>query len=617
MTFRRLSIVAMFWIAWLLGMPAAERHMDVSAIKPGMVGTGRTVFRGTTLEDFQVHILGVLRNTIAPNRDLILAKLEGGPLKETGVIAGMSGSPVYVDGRLIGAVSYSLGSFTTEPIAGITPIAEMLDAARATVARRPAVPVSMPAFVTGDTFQRVMAGLSAGAPGTFAAVPSDVRVLPPAAVDLALAARLRPIATPLNVSGLAPASAAVLLDALAGFGFVGTPSAGGAPQASASVAQAALRPGDPVGVTLVSGDYNVGATGTVTDVDGGSVYAFGHPFFGLGPTRLPMTTAYVHTILPSLMSSTKVASTGDVIGVFTQDRATVLAGTLGAGPDTIPVSVTLTSAAGQKRTLRFAMIEDPFFTPLLAFVGVGSALSTFERDLGTNTYAVRARIAIRGQAAISFDDVLTGDGAASAAASSIAVPIAALVTNDREPVRIEHVSIELTTVERARVSTIQRVWVDAVDIKPGTAVPVKIVLRPYRGADEIRTVKVDVPASAEGPLTLVVADGSRLAQLEQRDGLAMAAPASLAQLVSQIQRVKRHNRVYVRLYAHDAGAVVGGEPMPGLPNSVLAVIDGDRASSGTSSTSSALIGAWDIPVEFAVSGLRSVTVTPLPALRRP
>ena len=447
-------------------------------------------------------------------------------------------------------------------------------------------------------------------------MPSDVHVLPPGGVDPALASRLRPIATPLNVSGLAPAASAVLLDALSGFGFVGTPSAGGAPQ-SGGTAPRVLRPGDPVGVTLLSGDYNVGATGTVTDVDGDRVYAFGHPFFGLGPARLPMTSAFVHTILPSLMSSTKVASTGDVIGVFTQDRATVLAGTLGAGPDTIPVSLTLTSASGQKRTLRFAMVEDPFFTPLLAFVGVGSALSTFERDLGTNTYAVRARIDIRGQAAVSFDDVVTGDGAASAAASSIALPLAALVTNDREPVRIEQVSIDLTTVERARVSTIQRVWVDAVDVRAGRPVPVKIVLRPYRGVDETRTVMVDVPASADGPLTLVVADGSRLAQQEQRDGLMPAAPGSLAQLVSQIQRVKRNNRVYVRLYAREAGAVVGGEPMPGLPNSVLAVIDGDRASSGSSAISSALVGAWDIPVEFAVSGLRTVTVTPLPAIRRP
>lgn len=616
MTIRRVSIVALLWSAWLLGAPAAERYMDVADIKPGMVGTGRTAFRGNTLEEFQVHILGVLRNTIAPNRDLILARLEGGPLKETGVIAGMSGSPVYIDGRLIGAVSYSLGSFTTEAIAGITPIAEMLDAARAGTARRAPTPVAVPPFLGAEAFQQILAGLLATGPSAFAGAASDVRVLSPATVDPAMASRLRPIATPLNVNGLAPAASAVLLDALAGFGFVGSPAAGGAFQPGLTP-QAALRPGDPVGVTLVNGDYNVGATGTVTDVDGGNVYAFGHPFFGLGPARLPMTTAYVHTILPSLMSSMKVASTGDVIGVFTQDRATVLAGALGAGPDTIPVSLTLTSAAGRQRTLRFAMIEDPFFTPLLAFVGVGSALSTFERDLGTNTYAVRARIDIRGQAAVSFDDVVTGDGAASAAASSVAVPIAALVTNDREPVRIEGVSIDLTTVERARVSTIQRVWVDAVDVRPGKPVPVKIVLRPYRGADEIRTVLVDVPASAEGPLTLVVSDGARLAQLEQRDGLATAAPSSLAQLVSQIQRVKRNNRVYVRLYARDAGAVVGGEPMPGLPNSVLAVIDGDRASSGTSAISSVVIGAWDLPVEFAVSGLRTVTVTPLPALRRP
>ena len=261
-------------------LSAASPVMPVSEVKPGMVGIGRTVFAGTTVEEFKAHILGVLENAMGPNRNLILARLEGGPLATTGVIAGMSGSPVSIDGRLIGAVSYSLGSFSREPIAGITPIDEMVDATRST-SRRPvgtraraelSLPLSSASLAA--TLHQVFARTN-----PFAQSPADVRFPGASTGSLSgaeLGAVLRPIATPLVMGGFRGEVADLVSSGFATSGF--TPMTTGGGSASSAVAAAPLAPGDAVGVGLVSGDLILGGTGTVTSVDGPRVYAFGHPF---------------------------------------------------------------------------------------------------------------------------------------------------------------------------------------------------------------------------------------------------------------------------------------------------------------------------------------------------
>jgi hypothetical protein len=615
MRLRRFAAIALACSAWIVAAPAAERYYPVDDVKPGMVAIGRTVFKGDTLEEFKANILGVLRNTIAPGRDLVLARLEGGPLARTGVIAGMSGSPVYIDGRMVGAVSYSLGTFSTEAIAGITPIGEMIDASRLAAARVAAAPVPMPAYVTAETFRtalesRVPATLPAS--GRTIGLDAMLGVYAPVAGT----ASLRPIAVPLSLAGIDPGAFAPLSSVLSRLGFVVAPGIGGQDVAAAP-APAALRPGDPVGVTLLSGDYAVGASGTVTEVDGQRVYAFGHPFYGLGPAQLPMTRAYIHTVLPSLMASTKVASIGQIVGTFTQDRATVLAGVLGDGPATIPLSITLPTPSGTTRTLRLRLANDPFFTPLLAFVAVGSTLSTFERDLGTNTYAVRVRVKVSGHDAVEFADCFAGDMAATSAAAALATPLAALLTNDIEPVRVEGLSAEIVPVEHDRTTVIRRAWIDTSEPQAGQPLRIKVVLRPFRGTDELRTIDATLPPTARGPLTLVVADGEHMAQSEARDGFTSGAPVSLDQLLGRIRRTFRNNTLYVRLYSRDAGAVVGGDAMPGLPDSVLTVIDGERDRGGATTLRSTLVGAWDVALDVPVSGSRSLSVTPLPPVRRP
>ena len=306
----------------VVSLPAAAPYFPIDQIKPGMVGTGLTVWQGNKVEEFKVNILGVLRNVIGPKRDLILARLEGGPLAQTGVIAGMSGSPVYIDGRLAGAISYSLGSFSKEPLAGITPINEMIDAATLDTPRPPmGVQARLEMPITRESVAAAMRGSFAWL-RPFAERPGDVEFLAPSSSGLngqVAATMLRPIATPMVMGGFGTEAADLLTGAFRDYGFMPMAGDAGSPAADAMMdTTTPLKPGEPVGVNLVSGDFQMGATGTVTEVVGNRVYAFGHPFYNLGPIQFPMTRAYVHALLPSMTASMKIATTGAVVGTVSR-----------------------------------------------------------------------------------------------------------------------------------------------------------------------------------------------------------------------------------------------------------------------------------------------------------
>src|SRR3954467_11063631 len=263
---RLLTVLCALLLLVSAGLPAQSRTFPGDEWRPGMVGVGRTVCEGDKLEEFKVTVLGVLRNSIGPRRDLILARLEGGPLAKTGVIAGMSGSPVYIDGRLVGAVSYSLGQFATEPIAGITPIAEMVDATSLPTPRRQAARVDLPIPFTGDTLRASLKQAFSWV-RPFADSPSDVQVFGDASVNPGIGALLRPIATPLAMGGFDASVIDPVMSAFRDQGFA--PVMAGAAQGTQAVPPttvAPLKPGDPIGVLLMGGDLEMGATGTVTEV---------------------------------------------------------------------------------------------------------------------------------------------------------------------------------------------------------------------------------------------------------------------------------------------------------------------------------------------------------------
>jgi hypothetical protein len=601
----RLAVVALL-VATVATLPATGRsaHFPVADVTPGMTGEGVTRLEGGRKAAFKAHLLGVLDNVIGPRRQVILARLEGANLEHTGVIAGMSGSPVYVDGRLLGAVAYSMGQFSKEPIAGITPIGEMLDAAG------PGAP---------------------SAPRTVAALPFDLALSPERLVeewrrtlrvDAAFHAgdaqsaalglpttggrglELTPIATPLTMSGFGPETSSWIGSLFGAAGFA--PVSGQASQAGAASSNEPLQPGDAVGVSLVSGDLALGATGTVTHVDGPRVLAFGHPFFNLGPTRMPMTRAEVITVVPSLLNSIKLASLGPAIGVMNQDRATAIGGMLGPAPRTIPLRVSHDTGNGTPRTFTLNVADDQLFTPLLVFVSVANVLQSYQRELGVATIQVSGAARI-GDAVLRFDDVYTGDSALVNASSSLAAPLSAILRSDLGAATIDGVDVAFRTDEQARTSRLGQSWLGNPRPRAGAAVRLHVETRTFRSGPTVHTLDVPVPAHAAGiPLQIRIVDGGALAQQEGRRRTIEQA-RSIPELVSLLNGSRRGDRWYVQLVRAARGTVVGGRDMPALPGTVLTVLDGTAPST---TLDQEVLGEWEIRADAVATGQRTLSFTP-------
>jgi hypothetical protein len=612
MSLRRLAFALLLALLALVRLPAQTTQMGVEDIRPGMVGIGRTVFEGTRVEEFKVHVLGVLENVIGTHRNLILARLEGGPLANTGVIAGMSGSPVYIDGKLIGAVSYALGQFSKEPIAGITPIAEMTDATAFNSVRPAAAKVHVDFPLTRENLDAAFRrALNWNRP--FADRPGDAALVGANAINGVSGAEigtlLRPIATPLMMSGFEPSVSDLLSGAFGAQGFIPT-GRGTMARAGENPYEGPLKPGDAIGVMLVSGDLELGATGTVTHVDGDKVYAFGHPLYNLGPTAFPMTRAYVYTVLPSFASSLKVSTTGEIIGSFLQDRAVAIAGKLGPGPKMIPVTLTLDSAGRgtPKRTFHFQVANDQMFTPLMAAASITSTLGAYERQYGVATFHVTGTAKLVNHDAVVFDNIFSGTEPSVNAATYVAAPIAALLGNDYEKVDIDSLDLTISSTEEPRTATLERVWIDDQRPRAGRTVPLKVLLRTYRGDDEIRTIPIDIPANTSGTLSLLVADGGRLGQIEQRETRS-SQPRSVDQIVRTLNRSRRGNVIYVKLLGSEPGAVVKGEPLTALPPSVLGVLESDRSNGSFNPLTNATLGEWQLATDHAVTGSKTLSIT--------
>lgn len=606
-TARLTALAALVALTLLAPVAARETgHFPVDRVVPGMTATGVTVFEGTKREPFTAHIIGVLRNAIGPRRNLILARLEGGPLEKAGVIAGMSGSPVFVDGRLLGAVSYSLGQFTREPIAGITPIGEMVELAAApsaplvarTAQETLGEPVDEKSLVaelharlslssSGERFEPVRGGTGQVA-------------------DLAM--NLRRIATPLTLAGLSEPAAAGLGAALGRLGLRAVSGFGGS-AASEEMPAEPLQGGDAIGVNLVSGDLSIAATGTVTLVEGNRVYAFGHPLVNLGPVRMPMTRAYVHTVLPSLMDSFKISSAGPVVGTLDQDRSTAIGGTLGPAPRTIPVRVDLHNARGRQRQFAFEVTDDPTLTPTLAFFSVLSVLQSFEREVGSATYDVRGQVRIKDHGAFTFDDTFAGDAPSGSAAGYIATPLALLSRTPLAEVAVDGVDLSIRAAEQPRTLAVDRVWLDSARVRPGDTVTAHVALRPWRGTEIVRSVPVQVPANARGTLALVVADATRIAPFDSRDLRQVSSLDEVGQLLALFGTMRRNNVLYVRLLSGEPGVTIAGQALTSLPPSVMGIVEAGRPGAGATPLRQSPVGAWDVRMDGAVTGIRQLTFT--------
>ena len=326
-------------------------------------------------------------------------------------------------------------------------------------------------------------------------------------------------------------------------------------------------------MSLVGGDLEMGATGTITHIDGDRVYAFGHPFYNLGPAEFPMTRAYVYTILPSLMTSFKISSMGETIGTMQQDRATAIAGTLGKGPRLIPMTVTLErtgDGASARRSFTYQLVNDQLFTPLLAYVAMFNTLGCLRAAVRRRDVRVKSRAQIKGHCDLAVEDVFTGDTPAARRLDGRRRPADACcwrTTSSRS--RSKASTSQIVTTETPRSATIERVWLDDIRPRAGRTMPLKVLTRSYRGEEKISTVPIEIPANATGSLSILVTDGKQLNAIEQRELRRSLQPQSVAQMIRLLNDTRRNNRIYIRLLTGTPGAVVNGEAMTALPPSVL------------------------------------------------
>jgi hypothetical protein len=428
-------------------------------------------------------------------------------------------------------------------------------------------------------------------------------VLPPSLAG----ATLNPLALPVVFSGFDGETFDWARGVFASMGFA--PVLGGGSSSSLGPTPD-LSPGAAVGISLIEGDIDLSVTGTITHIDRDRVYAFGHPFYNLGPTQFPMKKAWVYSVFPSLQVSWKIAAATDAVGTMDQDRTTAVAGRLGQAPRMIPVEVKLRSNRGPERVFRYRMVEDELFTPLLGYVSLLSILRGHERAVGAATLRVDARLALVGGREVRVQDVVAADQPAQDAAGVLASPLALLVGNDFEKVGLEKLSVEVDAEEELRQAVVTRAWVDAPEpLRPGGTVPLKVQLRTHRGETITRELPLALPASAPGgTYTLVVGGAAVLDALEQREMRQAFAPRDLPALVQALNKLRSGDRVYARLTRPGAGAVVGGEYLPSLPASVLSVLSSSDQGTSVVALQSTPVWRGDAPTGHAVSGVRQVTI---------
>jgi hypothetical protein len=350
-------------------------------------------------------------------------------------------------------------------------------------------------------------------------------------------------------SGFDPATFEWARDIFADLGFKPVMGTGRGPAPSGPLPD--LAPGSPVGVSLIEGDMDLSVTGTVTHIDGDRVYAFGHPFYNLGPTQFPMKKAYVYSVFPSLYQSWKISTAGEPVGTVEQDRNTAIAGRIGKPPRMIPVDVRLTTSRGQERRFSFRIVEDELFSPVLTYVSLASVLQANERAFGTSSIRLDARLSLSGRPDIRLEDFFTQEQPATQASAMVAAPVAYLMNNDFERVSVERIDVEVQSFETNQSASLQRAWIErSGPVRAGTVVPLKVLLRNYRGETRTQTIPVSVPASAPaGTYSLLVADAASLTAMEQREMRQAFVPKDLDQLIRAINGLRRNNHVYARCCA--------------------------------------------------------------------
>ena len=594
----------------LAGPAAAAEFLPLADVRPGMQGVGRTVFSGQQIEEFQVEVLGVLNN-IAPKQSIILARLTGGRLEKTGLMAGMSGSPVYVDGKLIGAVAFAF-PFSTEPIAGIRPIEEMIDAVAiggpsAAQARLPLAPGGVGPRHTQET-ETERAGRSPAPLDLIASLRRPDRqpefLMPPGPRPIGRDPQLVPIATPVSVAGFSERTLDLFGPSLERLGLKPMQGIGGQSAGGSDIGQQPpLEPGSMITVGLIRGDLDLSAAGTVTHVDGDRLYAFGHRFLSSGPTEMPMSRSSVVAVVPNLATSFKIAGSGELLGKVVFDRSTGVTGVLGEKPRLLPLEIGVRSGQGQHR-YRLETVDDPFLSPFLLQMALFSAVDATERQVGAASYRVQGAVEFsNGLPPLRLDNMYSAPSmAAFQLATSTAVPLAFLMQSGLDDVAVRGIRVDIESLDEEKSLEIDRVWASQTRLRPGETVRLTAALHGNNGEEILRSVDYEVPLGMKpGELYVSFSDGASLNMVEWQNLFSGGKARELPELVRAINRLRRNDRLYVRLWRPGRALRVHTETLPAPPASVASVLSLPAAAGGRDAQD------WQSTLgEFELDGLASV-----------
>jgi len=535
----RLASVLVSALALLMGTQldsvaqAAERAapeiFPLSEVQAGMEGYGLTVFQGTTPERFKVRVVSVLRNFM-PKQDIILMQVEDERVRHSGVAAGMSGSPIYLQNKLAGALAYAW-TFAKDPLAGITPIESMIEDSR-----RPLRPGKAEAGVVR---------------------PTEHASLNPS---------LSPVALPLSISGMDPQSVESMRAGLIELGLTPVAAASGGSDKKRAAMPVQLVPGGAVGVELVRGDMSAVATGTVTTIMGNTVLAFGHPMMGAGQVSLPMVGAEIHTILPSLASAFKIASPLGEVGAILQDRRTCIVGTLGAPNDRIPVTVKVITDSGIVRPFSAEVARHERLTPMLVSMVASSAVADAEPDPLDVMVELRTRFEIKGLAPFESHEYVfspMGFGARTLFGSQGLRALGTILGNNFAPADLLRVDLEAKVAFRKDVAQIVSARIVGSPVRRGDTAKVIVTLRPFDGKDFTMPVDVKIPSNVSGTtvkLEIAAGDGVRPF---------MPSPNNLRELAENLKKFYPGNSMVVSLSQAESGVAIRDTVLPALPPAAL------------------------------------------------
>jgi hypothetical protein len=584
--------------------------LKASEIKPGMKAVAWTVFQGDTPEAVPVEIIGTWKNMWGPGQDVIIGKM-GGKAERTNVAGGMSGSPVYVDGKLMGAVALRLSTFSPDAICGITPIELMLeinefDKTRPSDAHTPdktPQKIAAASTVPNDLLSRVMAaGLS----------PSAVQQLP----------ALSPIATPLLFSGFHEDALQAFAPLFNQLGVVAAQGGAGGSLRSSKPSgdwKNALQPGQTVAGVLVSGDMDVTGLGTVTYNDGKRILAFGHPFFNIGPVDMPMSKGEVLMVLSSSYQPNKIANATEIVGALHQDRHSGIMGVLGDEAPMAPVSVKVRSlgpgdSVRSEKTYHFNVFQQQKWTPYLMMMTLYNSLSGINESVDEATYRLTGTAELVGGGKLNLSTMQTTGDLPMPPSMMVAAwwgdKFNRLFNNAVQIPSLKDADITVDLLPERRVATIENAWTPNTDVRPGEEIPVKVFLRPWRGERIERDFNLKLPAGiAKGDHRILLSD-AEIANHIQSLAFASNRYIDVPQLVSLLNQERTNNKLYVSLVASNPTAFYEDKTLPSLPSSILNVMQAGRTSAQAVMTSpESASEQMSLPFDYVVNGSYTLRLT--------